>query len=429
MQIQSLCNQRQFSNSLFQLIKKEDHTPPEKQLDSSLKEEEERKQTGLIKEKNSPTFLSQVYNLKNGIEAMEQQVLAYFPKSSIQMTPFFLNEMMKNPKNYYWVALLAILGTSGFLYMYYLFYYKQFVGKLIEQERFDMDSTITTLRSIQLNSSNYGSFPSLMGLNIEKLVEKLNSDEINIEVRRETLSTIYSLCRYDYFLKQLIWKRDFLSSLVDSLQVSLTSEVTKAILEKLFSSKIAMKILREECPTNFHNVIQKLMQNNQHDISLKLLYQYYDGSVEEIKKYYENRLHLDSIEAVKRLEFMKQNNESIGKLNLGENTEGNGLMKTLLARVSLVPLEVASTVVYCLYSWKKRANSPVQFNNHIKKWAIVAGLVPAVADLMVTTLLSKPFGKKVEQYYSENGSNYSGTKFSPTTIFGSDITIIVVEKS
>ena len=35
---------------------------------------------------------------------------------------------------------------------------------------------------------------------------------------------------------------------------------------------------------------------------------------------------------------------------------------------------------------------------------------------MVTTLLSKPFGKKVEQYYSENGSNYSGTKFSPTTV-------------
>ncbi|KAF0977096.1 hypothetical protein FDP41_003749 [Naegleria fowleri] len=326
---------------------------------------------------SSPSFITQVYNLRNKIEALEEKTLAYFPKTSIQLSPFFLNEMMKKPKNYYWAAFVAIASIIVMLYVRYVYYFKQQVEQLFEQETKTQKSAIATLRVMQVYADNFGAFPSLRNVNIDNLMN------------------------YEHFINRFAWKRDFLSTIAATSKIPLTKEMSLVIFEKILSSPSGKRILKEECPQNLLNALDILLKDdtdNFQEIGSKILCDFFEGDQVKIDEYlrtFSSKSGVDISNIQNYIEGLRKSKTF--KLQLSDhNIQSNDID----VRLGLLPVEIFSSVMYCVNSWKKRANAPAIFLNHIRWWAVLAGAVPAIADMMISILHTQQYSRKVENFYT-----------------------------
>ena len=320
--------------------------------------------SNIEKTQDTPSFLTQVYNLRNGIEALEKKIiLPYFPKSSVQMTPYFLNEMVKPPKNYYWMFAVFLLISGGIVYLRYLYRYKQFGVGLFDVDKNQQENVIATLRNIQLASTNHASFSDLMKLNIDKIVDRLNCDELNIEIKKETLATIISLMKYEYFVKRFAWKRDFLSEIADCLTIEPVTDMAQQVFEIILSSPAGISILKQ-CPRNFLNATEKiLIEQNNVETASKMLYSFYGGDKESIDSYIQHVSKKTDPTVLRReIEKLEQDKTPPNMLKLDQNRESNTLLNKMFVRAAVIPFEVGIVVAYCIESWKRRANSPLVSN-------------------------------------------------------------------
>ncbi|KAG2387254.1 hypothetical protein C9374_001586 [Naegleria lovaniensis] len=350
----------------------------------------------------SSSFITQVYNLKNKIEVLEEKTLAYFPKTSVQLTPYFLNEMMKKPKNYYWAAFAAIVSIIAVLYVRYGLYFKQHVGKLFEQETMTQKSAIATLRVMQVYSDNFGAFPSLKNVKTDQLVDKLNCDDMNIEIKKDTLATVISLMNFEHFINRFAWNRDFLSLVAASIKTPLTKEMSQVIFEKILSSPSGKRILREECPQNVLNALDVLLtdsSDNFQEIGSKIMFNFFEGDevkIDDYLKTFSAKSGVDISNIQNYIENLKKSKTSVTKLKLSET---NIRSSDIEANLGMLPVAILSSVFYCTNSWKKRANAPAIFLSHVRWWAGLAGAIPTIADIMISILHTQQYSRKIENFY------------------------------
>ncbi|KAL9642171.1 hypothetical protein ABK040_007175 [Willaertia magna] len=366
---------------------------------------------------NNTSILNKIhYNLKNNIDILEQKVLAYYPKTALQMTPFFMQQMDKPPKRYYLISILVIGCIIILFTLRQIIYFGKFKEQhhVYDLRKSSQEGALESLRLVQIASKKLDNIPSLDSIDIEDIIRRLDGNSLNIEIKKETLATILSLLRYESFIIKFTWRRDFLTLIANQLNNDLTREMSTLILQKIFTSNKVLKMLREDCPLNAIETFQLLLDRNEINLASKLLYTFYEGNNDLILSSIKDReirtmdgkiVNMKGLirEEIDNLREKKFHLEDLMNDNYSESLDENYILSRLKSRASIFPFEIALFYFYCNEMWKKRANAPKTFLKHISKWSILAATIPFISDVFVSLLYqTKGMSNKLERYHKFN---------------------------